>query len=157
MWNPGASLCLSYFFTTFVFFAMYTTLYTYLWKMNMELPSPPLFQTQKLRIHYRLYYQLFSYYCNFRKHILNSYSELFYYWNKILWTTPSQIAILRCRQKYLLLYICTTTNYYSGKYTMYERKLDIFWLYKKSQPYIHIIVSVFQRTTCANTPSHGND
>ena len=88
MWNPGASLCLSYFFTTFVFFAMYTTLYTYLWKMNMELPSPPLFQTRKLRIHYRLYYQLFSYYCNFRKHILNSYSELFYYWNKILWTTP---------------------------------------------------------------------
>jgi len=110
MWNPGASLCLSYFFTTFVFFAMYTTLYTYLWKMNMELPSPPLFQTRKLRIHYRLYYQLFSYYCNFRKHILNSYSELFYYWNKILWTTPSQIAILRCRQKYLLLYICTTTT-----------------------------------------------
>ena len=77
MWNPGASLCLSYFFTTFVFFAMYTTLYTYLWKMNMELPSPPLFQTQKIRIHYRLYYQLFSYYCNFRKHIwihIRSYS-----------------------------------------------------------------------------------
>ena len=77
MWNPGASLCLSYFFTTFVFFAMYTTLYTYLWKMNMELPSPPLFQTRKLRIHYRLYYQLFSYYCNFRKHIwihIRSYS-----------------------------------------------------------------------------------